>query len=50
MLSWGQFYPEKVIHQSWNASQEPVHLGKVKKLEKFKTNPTNKQKSPPKQL
>lgn len=36
MSSYGQLYPENVIHGSWSASLEPVHLVKMKKLEKLK--------------
>lgn len=46
MFSWGQLYPENVTHQNWNASWEPVHIGKVKKLEKFKNKQKNQQKKP----
>lgn len=48
-----QLYPENVIHQNWNASQEPVHVGKMKKLELFKINHyhhTQPPPAPPKQL
>lgn len=51
MFSQGQLYPENVINQNWNASREPVYLGKVKKLEKFKTKQNkNQQKNLQKHL